>query len=149
MIMLLIYIQPMPSIALERVPDVSHVGLGWMHPISNYLNTNEVSENGKQLYNLCIQIVRLSFINDHLYRQLFRWLYLKCPIDSETQYVLAKLHESVCDNHPGGWDLVHRAYSQGYYWPTLKRDAKNYIHICDQCQKHALIPRLSSNYLNP
>ena len=54
MIMLLVYIQPMPSITLERVHDVSHAGLGWMHPISNYLNTNKVSENGKQLYNLRI-----------------------------------------------------------------------------------------------
>ncbi|RVW25272.1 hypothetical protein CK203_109333 [Vitis vinifera] len=38
----------------------------------------------------------------------------------------AKLHEGVYDNHLGGRTLAHRAYSQGYYWPMMKRDAEDY-----------------------
>ena len=31
----------------------------------------------------------------------------------------------------------------------MKRDAKNYVRGCDQCQKQAPIPQLPSDYLNP
>ncbi|RVW76746.1 hypothetical protein CK203_047553 [Vitis vinifera] len=37
------------------------------------------------------------------------------------QYVLAELHEGICGNHSGGQSLAHRAHSQGYYWPTMKK----------------------------
>ena len=55
---------------------------------------------------------------------------------------MAKLHEGVYDNHLGGQTLAHRAYSQGYYWPMMKQNAKDYVRKCDQCQRHAPIPRL-------
>lgn len=50
--MLLVYIQPMPSIASERVHDVAHVDVRWMQPIANYLYTGEILENGKQAHKL-------------------------------------------------------------------------------------------------
>ncbi|RVX18478.1 Retrovirus-related Pol polyprotein from transposon 17.6 [Vitis vinifera] len=49
-------------------------------------------------------------------------------------YVLAELHEGVCGNHSGGRSLAHRAHSQGYYWPTMKKDAAAYVKKCDKCQ---------------
>ncbi|RVW70719.1 hypothetical protein CK203_062030 [Vitis vinifera] len=27
--------------------------------------------------------------------------------------------------------LCHHAYTQGYYWLTMKQDAKNYVKRCD------------------
>ncbi|RVX09859.1 hypothetical protein CK203_012806 [Vitis vinifera] len=56
---------------------------------------------------------------------------------SEALYVLAELHEGVCGNHSGGRSLAHRAHSQGYYWPTMKKDAAAYVKKCDKCQRHA------------
>ncbi|RVW19914.1 hypothetical protein CK203_114481 [Vitis vinifera] len=49
------------------------------------------------------------------------------PRASEAQYVLAELHEGICGNHSGGRSLAHRAHSQGYYWPTMKKDAAAYV----------------------
>lgn len=74
--------------------------------------------------------------------------YLKCLTDLKAQYVLAELHEGVCNNYPGGWTLAYRAYSKGYYWPTMKWDVENYVHKCDQSQKHTPIPRLPFDCLN-
>nr|CAN67947.1 hypothetical protein VITISV_002483 [Vitis vinifera] len=48
-------------------------------------------------------------------------------------YVLAELHEGVCGNHSGGRSLAHRAHLQGYYWPTMKKDATAYVKKCDKC----------------
>ena len=64
-------------------------------------------------------------------------------------YVLAELHEGVCGNHSGSRSLAHRAHSQGYYWPTMKKDAAAYVKKCDKCQRHAPIPHVSSETLKP
>ncbi|RVW74067.1 Transposon Tf2-11 polyprotein [Vitis vinifera] len=56
--------------------------------------------------------------------------YLRCLGHSEAQYVLAELHEGICGNHTGGRSLAHRAHSQGYYWPTMKKDAAAYVQKC-------------------
>ena len=100
-IMLPIYVQLMPSIASERVHDVAYADVGWMQPIANYFRTGEVPQDEKQAHKLRIQATRFTFINDQLYKWSFGGLYLKCLTDSEAQYVLAKLHEGVCGNHPG------------------------------------------------
>ena len=53
--------------------------------------------------------------------------------------MLAELHEGICGNHPGGRTLAHRAYTQGYYWLTMRVDAANYTRKCDRCQRLALV----------
>ncbi|RVW26184.1 hypothetical protein CK203_107515 [Vitis vinifera] len=70
--------------------------------------------------------------------------YLRCLGHSEAQYVLAELHEGICGNHTGGRSLAHRAHSQGYYWPTMKKDAAAYVQKCDKCQRYAPIPHMPS-----
>ena len=61
--------------------------------------------------------------------------------------MLAELHEGVCGNHPGGRTLAHRAHTQGYYWPTMKSGATDYVRKCDRCQRYAPILRLSTQDL--
>ena len=41
----------------------------------------------------------------------------------------------------GGRTLAHRAHTQGYYWPTMKADAANYVRKCDPCQRMSHILR--------
>ncbi|RVX00853.1 Retrovirus-related Pol polyprotein from transposon 17.6 [Vitis vinifera] len=80
----------------------------------------------------------------HLYKRSFTGPYLRCLGHSEAQYVLAELHEGICGNHTGGRSLAHRAHSQGYYWPTMKKDAAAYVQKCDKCQRYAPIPHAIS-----
>ena len=58
-----------------------------------------------------------------------------CLTPEQGQYILAKLHEGICENHPGGRTLAHWAHTQGYYWPTMKSDATDYVKKCDPCQR--------------
>ena len=60
---------------------------------------------------------------------------MKCLTPEQGQYVLVELHEGICGNHPGGRTLAHRAHTQGYYWPTGKIDAADYVKRCDPCQQ--------------
>ncbi|RVW24127.1 Gypsy retrotransposon integrase-like protein 1 [Vitis vinifera] len=80
----------------------------------------------------------------HLYKRSFTGPYLRCLRHLEAQYVLAELHERICGNHSGGQSLAHRAHSQGYYWPTMKKDAAAYVKKCDKCQRYAPIPHMPS-----
>ena len=49
----------------------------------------------------------------------------------------------MCRNHPGGRTLARRAHTQGYYWPTMKSDAADYVKKCDPCQRMSPIMKSS------
>ena len=55
--------------------------------------------------------------------------------------MLVELHKGICGNHQGGRTLAHMAHTQGYYWPTMKSDAADYVRKCDRCQRQAPILR--------
>ena len=74
---------------------------------------------------------RFSIIDGQLYKRSLGGPYLKCLTLEQGQYVLAELHKGICGNHPGGRTLAHRAHTQGYYWPTMKSDAVDYVRKCD------------------
>ena len=96
-----------------------------------------------------VQAARFTLIGGHLYKRSFTGPYLRCLSQSEAQYVLVELHEGICGNHSGGRSLAHRAHSQGYYWPTMKKDAAAYVKKCDKCQRYAPIPHMPSETLTP
>ena len=66
-----------------------------------------------------------------------------CLIPEQSQYVLVELHEGICGNHPGGRTLAHQAHTQGYYWPTMKSDAADYVKKCDPGQRMSPILKSS------
>ncbi|RVW99877.1 Gypsy retrotransposon integrase-like protein 1 [Vitis vinifera] len=95
--------------------------------IAEYLRTGTLPEDPKQAHKIRVQAARFTLIGGHLYKRSFTGPYLRCLGHSEAQYVLAELHEGICGNHTGGRSLAHRAHSQGYYWPTMKKDAAAYV----------------------
>ena len=120
-----------------------------MEVIAKYLRTESLPNESKQAHKIRVQVARFTLIEEHLYKRFFTGPYLRCLNHSEAQYILAELHEGVCGNHPGGQSLAHRAHSQGYYWPTMKRDESAYVKKCDKCQRHAPIPHAQSETLKP
>nr|CAN67611.1 hypothetical protein VITISV_011154 [Vitis vinifera] len=124
-------------------------GQEWTNNIAQYLRTGTLPEDPKQAHKIRVQAARFTLIGGHLYKRSFTGPYLRCLSHSEALYVLAELHEGVCGNHSGGRSLAHRAHSQGYYWPTMKKDAATYVKKCDKCQRYAPIPHMSSETLKP
>ena len=47
------------------------------------------------------------------------------------------IHDDDCGNHAGGRSLAHKAINQGYYWPKMFKDAKEYVKKYPQCQRFA------------
>ena len=48
---------------------------------------------------------------------------------------MREVHEGICGNHSGGASLAHKILRQGYYWPTLHKDAHAFAKACDSCQR--------------
>ena len=42
---------------------------------------------------------------------------------------------------------MKKILGQGYFWPTMNEDSKEYVQKCDKCQRFAKIPRAAPNEL--
>lgn len=46
----------------------------------------------------------------------------------------------MCGSHQGAKTIAHRTLKVGFYWPTMKEDAKALVKWCVKCQMHSKIP---------
>ncbi|XP_065041591.1 uncharacterized protein LOC135675241 [Musa acuminata AAA Group] len=90
-----------------------------------------------------------SVVGGKLYRRGFSQPLLLCLAPPEANTVLAELHEGICGEHIGGRTLAFKALRQGYYWPTMRRDAASYVQQCQPCQQHARLQHQPVVPLNP
>lgn len=67
---------------------------------------------------ICRQLARYVLHNEILYRRSF--------------------------SKPGARTLADRTINQGYYWPTLRKDAQEFVRKCRSCQVYGDVPRLPS-----
>ncbi|GFS43543.1 hypothetical protein Acr_00g0085670 [Actinidia rufa] len=56
---------------------------------------------------------------------------------------------AVCGNHSGARSLARKTIRQGYFWPTIERDAATYVRRCDKCQRFAPVSRLPHTEMVP
>ena len=122
-VFLLVYLQPASSITTNQVNEIDEACSSWMTPIVRYLGSGELSNNRVEAHKIQIQVARFSFMNEQLYKRSLDGSYLKCLTSQQRQYILVELHEGICENHPSGITLAHKAHMQGYYWSTMRVDA--------------------------
>ncbi|GJT63912.1 reverse transcriptase domain-containing protein [Tanacetum coccineum] len=67
---------------------------------------------------------------------------LWCVSPLQANYVIQEIHMGACSMHLKARSVVAKAIRQGYYWPTMHRDAREEIRKCDSCQIHSPIPKL-------
>ena len=72
---------------------------------------------------------------------------LKCVGNEDANYILREVHEGICGNHIGAQTLTGKTLSQGYYWPTMLKDATKLVRKCKACQEHAKTSHLPSELL--
>ena len=86
-----------------------------MDPIVQYINTGDLPNERDKAHKVQILSARFSLVNGQLFKRSLDGPYLKRLTPELGQYVLAKLHEGICGNHPGGRTLAHKAHTQGYF----------------------------------
>ena len=118
-----------------------------MDPIWDYLIEGLLPNNPKEALKLRSKSTRFTIHRGPLYKRGFFTPILKCIAGGDADYVLRDVHEGVCGNHIGARVLAGKVLRQGYYWPTMLRDAIELVRKCKVCQENAKISHLPSEPL--
>ena len=118
-----------------------------MDPIWDYLIDGRLPDDPKEAAKTRTRSTRFTNHKGSLYKRGLFTPILKCIAGKDDDYVLREVHEGVCGNHIGARALVGKVLRQGYYWPTMLRDATDLVRRCNIFQEHAKISRLPSEPL--
>ncbi|KAM2227872.1 hypothetical protein ACFXTI_014636 [Malus domestica] len=124
-------------------------GDSWITPIYRFLAHGTLPNDKVQAKQIRYKATHYLIINDQLYKRGFNLPYLRCLTPAEAETVIWEIHEGVCGDHPGSRFLAHKAFCQGYYWPTLHQDAIRMSRSCDKCQRYVTIPHSPPKPLTP
>ena len=119
----------------------------WMDPIWNYIIDGHLSGDPKEAAKIRTRSARFTNHKGSLYKRGFFTPILKCIAGKNIEYVLREVHEGICGNHIGARALAGKVLRQGYYWPTILKDATDLVKKCKIFQEHAKISRLLSEPL--
>ncbi|GMH21491.1 hypothetical protein Nepgr_023333 [Nepenthes gracilis] len=75
-------------------------------------------------------------VDGRLYRRGCSTPYLCYLTPEEADYALGEVHLGICGSHVGGKNLAFKIMRQGYYWPSMKKDALEFVKKCESCQLH-------------
>ena len=137
-----------PSIDLSDVevfPVTSEPS--WMDPIWDYLIEGLLPNDPKEAAKLRTRSARFTNHKGSLYNRGFFTPILKCIVGKDADYVLREVHEGVCENHIEARALAGKVLRQGYYWPTMLKDATELVKKCKTFQEHAKISHFPSEPL--
>ena len=111
-----------PSTKEEEVMNIQDIA-EWMKPIIQYIEHGTLPEDKLQARKLRVKAAHYSIHNGELYRRSLSHPWSKCVSPEEGDYVLREIHEGICGAHEAQNTLVWKALLQGYYWPSMSKDA--------------------------
>ncbi|GKE89227.1 reverse transcriptase domain-containing protein [Tanacetum coccineum] len=120
-----------------------------MTPIFEYLKEETLPADVKKARAVRRKSQRFAVINGTLYRKSFLGPWLRCVGPLQANYVLGEIHEGACSMHAGTRSVVAKALQISYYWPTMYKDARALIRVCQDCQVHKPILRNPQQKLTP
>ena len=113
-----------------------------MDPILDFIIDGRLPDDPKEAEKVRTRSVRFTNHKGSLYKRGFFTPILKCIAGKYIEYVLREVHEGICGNHIGARALAGKVLRQGYYWPTILKDATDLVKKCRISQEHAKISRL-------
>ena len=119
----------------------------WMDPIWDYLVYGTLSSDPKEVSKLRARSARFTVHRGTLYKRGFSAPILKCVGKEDANYILREVHEGICGNHIGARTLAGKTLRQGYYCPTMLKDATELVRKCKAYQEHAKRSHLPSEPL--
>ena len=114
---------------------------------SEELEPVSLDDDPKEAAKIRTRSARFTNHKGSLYKRGFFTPILKCIAEKDTEYVLTEVHEGIWGNHIGARALAGKVLRQGYYWPTILKDATDLVKKRRIFQEHAKISRLPSEPL--
>lgn len=60
----------------------------------------------------------------------------------EAKNILEEVHEGICGDYMDARSLVGKIMRVGYFWPTMLKEAKEFVKTYDRCQRYGNVQRL-------
>ena len=76
-----------------------------------------------------------------LYRHCADQVIRRCVPEDEMHSILNHCHTLSCGGHFGGQRTAAKVLQSGFYWPSLFKDAHQFVSTCDKCQRMGNISR--------
>jgi hypothetical protein len=134
-----------PSGAVEVAYVVANIEIrdDWRIPLIKVLESDELPDDDTEAEKLSRQAKIYCMIGRDLYKKDPNGILLKCISSDEGKALLVDIHEGICGSQAGGRTLVGKAFRQGFFWPTVLKDACDIVQRCEACQffsKHTKLP---------
>nr|GEW37302.1 reverse transcriptase domain-containing protein [Tanacetum cinerariifolium] len=121
----------------------------WMTLIFKYLTEETLPADVKEARAVRHKLQRYVVLNGTLYKNSFLRPWLRCVGPLQANYVLREIHEGSCSMHEGTRSVVSKPLRISYYWPTMHKDARTLIRVCQECQVHKPVPKSPQQKLTP
>jgi len=78
---------------------------------------------------------KYSWMSNELFKTGPDLVIRRCVREDEMLDILKACHDEPCSGHFADKRKAYKILSLGYYWPSLFKDAKQYVRRCDSCQR--------------
>ena len=104
------------------------VGPSWMDLLVLFLKEGVLPNKKPEVERIQRKAPRFWLSEEQkLFKHSFSGPYLLCVHSEAVEPLLEEMHERICRSHTKGMSLSHRALTQGYKWPSMQKEAQEYI----------------------
>lgn len=130
----------------EIFPDEQIFGVmeaPWYADIVNYLARSIIPSDysSHQKKKFFAELKYYFWEDPILYRRGADQIVRRCIPEEEVPLILENCHSSIYAGHFGASKTAAKILQSGFYWPTLFKDAFEFVKRCDRCQRTGNISR--------
>ncbi|CAH9138432.1 unnamed protein product [Cuscuta epithymum] len=109
----------------------------WYADIANYLvGKVEPTELTRHMKRRFLSEAKHYFWDDpYLFRICADQVVRRCVTEAEAKDILEHCHSGPTGGHFSGNRTARRVLDCGYFWPTIFKDANEFVSSCDNCQR--------------
>ncbi|XP_062075041.1 uncharacterized protein LOC133779055 [Humulus lupulus] len=118
-------------------------GVPWFADYVNYLAAKVIplEMTRQQLKKFYLEVKHYYWEEPIMYKHCPDQVIRRCVPEEEMFSILTHCHSLHCDDHFGGTRTSAKVLQSGFYWPTLFKDANDFVKSCDCCQRTGNISR--------
>eukprot|EP00253_Pinus_taeda_P025950 PITA_25950 len=109
----------------------------WYVDIANYLVTGKLPPHlfPSERRKIIQERSKYSCIYNKLFKTGPNLVIKRCVRKDEMPDIIKACHDEPCGRHFADKRTTYKILSLGYFWPSLFKDAKQYVKRCDNCQR--------------
>lgn len=96
----------------------------WMMPIIKCLEEGIWPKDPNEARNMRKKIPYYTIEDGVLFKKSYLDPMLRCVGPLQANYIIREVYEGACGMHSGPISVVAKLIRQGYYWPTIHKDAR-------------------------